>query len=86
MQEPPKEIQEEIRQEWAEQQYVDVERLRALYPEWQEEIEDFILGVIIDSDEIPEELEDLVFELMEGGRKRRRRPRRPRVRGPRLME
>lgn len=74
MRQPPVEIQQAIREEWAQNQSINLERLLELHPEWRAEIEEWILGFLIDeAEEIPDETEYLLFDIMESGATPRRR-------------
>lgn len=77
---PPLPVQREIEQEWKQRQNVDLGYLRARYPEWWDEIREFVLGLVIDSEELPDDLEDLVCELVEGESYARARARNRRAR------
>jgi len=74
MRQPPAEIQQAIREEWAESQSINIERLRELHPEWRAEIEDWIVGFLIEeADEIPDDVEHLLSDIMESDATPRRR-------------
>jgi hypothetical protein len=74
MRELPVEIQQKIRDDFAVCQDIRLDYLRETYPQWQAEIEDWIIGFLInEADEIPDHLEDLVFEIMESDATPRRR-------------
>lgn len=74
MRQPPAEIQQSIREEWTRYQHIDIERLRELHPEWRAEIEDWIVGFLIEEAvDLPNEVEDLLGEIMDSDAVPRRR-------------
>lgn len=74
MRQPPAEIQQAIREEWTRYQHINIERLRELHPEWRAEIEDWIVGFLIEeADEILDDAEDLLGEIMDSDAVPRRR-------------
>ena len=64
-------IEAGIREEWRARGNINLERLREYYPALRGEIEDFILGFLINEadlpDPFPEHVEDLISDIMENG-------------------
>jgi glycosyltransferase involved in cell wall biosynthesis len=76
MNELPSEIQKEIRDAWAADRGIPFDYLCDRYPGWREEIEDFIVGFLVDEvDELREdyEIEDLLAKLLDSHDRRERR-------------
>lgn len=76
MNELPSDIQQEIRQTWAVDRGIPFDYLCERYPGWREEIEEFIIGFLVDEvDNLPDddEIEDLLAKLLDSHDRRERR-------------